>query len=129
MKRTTADKWFSEYIRLRYANGLGYVECFTCSKRGYWKEFDCGHYIKRQFTLTRFNEINCQVQCKYCNMYLQGNDAKFRANLVSLYGEDKILRLEAAKRRVNPMKEYELKAISDIYRNKVKEIKKEMVIG
>lgn len=126
MKRTTADKWFSEFIRMRYADYRGYVECFTCGKIGFWRHFDCGHYVKRQFQSLRFNEINCQVQCKYCNHYLQGNDAKFRANLINLYGEQKILHLECTKKTITKLTEYKLQAITDYYKEQVKELKKEV---
>ena len=62
MKIDKADKWFSIYIRLRDANNEGICSCITCGKMFLWKNVDCGHYVKRQFQGTRFNEKNSHAQ-------------------------------------------------------------------
>jgi hypothetical protein len=121
MKRNLADKYFSDYIRQRYAvNGL--VECFTCGKIGEWKYMDCGHYIKRQFQGLRYNEMNCQVQCKHCNYFLQGNDVQFRSRLIDYYGLPKVLALEASKKHVTKMSQWKLDLIAETYKQKLKEL-------
>ena len=124
MKTNLADKWFSRYIRLRASdNGIG--KCFTCGRIKEVKEMDCGHYIKRQYSATRYNEINCQVQCKHCNNFLQGNDAKFRENLVTLYGVEKVYLLESSKRHSKKMGKMEQDYIAELYKQKTAELVKE----
>jgi hypothetical protein len=123
MKTTEADKWFSIYIRLRDSDGeIG--QCVTCGKFGSVKYMDCGHYIKRQYA-ARFNEINCQLQCKKCNWSTQGNDVKFRAFLAEKYGNDAVLLLESTKHKSAKMGKFELQAIVDEYKPRVEALVKE----
>lgn len=59
-----ADKWFSLYIRLKYADWKGYVKCYTCGHTSHYKKgMQCGHFASRRFMNTRFDEENCRVQC------------------------------------------------------------------
>ena len=60
------DKAFSEYIRRRYANDKGLVYCYTCGKQDHWKNMDCGHFMKRGYFPTRWDELNCRCQCQFC---------------------------------------------------------------
>lgn len=81
------DKVFSKYIRTRNATGNGYVVCFTCGKKAKWNEMDCGHFVSRKKLPTRWNEQNCQNQCKLCNIFQNGNQYIFGVNLDKKYGE------------------------------------------
>ena len=38
------DKWFSLYIRLRYATAEGIAQCFTCGKIDHYKKLQCVTY-------------------------------------------------------------------------------------
>jgi len=120
MKTNKADKYFSQFIRLRAADENGIGQCITCGRIAEVKYMDCGHYIKRQFQATRYNEINNQCQCKHCNNFLQGNDAKFREYLVKTYGEDAVLLLESSKRQTVKRSKFELKALAEHYQLSVK---------
>ena len=75
------DKVFSIYIRKRYANHNGIVECYTCGKKDHWKTMQCGHFQSRKYYVTRWNENNCQVQCVKCNMFRGGEQYKFGLKL------------------------------------------------
>lgn len=119
MRRVSADVWFSRFIRLTYADEKGYCVCYTCGKRYFWKDIQCGHYIKRQYKTTRFNENNCRPQCVHCNYALQGNDIVFRKKLVNEIGENKVLFLEASKRNVGRFKKIELDYITKTYKEKL----------
>ena len=82
------DKWFSLFIRLREADDLGFVECFTCGVFKHYKcGMQCGHFQSRRYLPTRFDEINCQPQCVACNMFKSGEQFKFHINLDAKYGE------------------------------------------
>jgi len=45
--KSTADVWFSIYIRLRDAQYGGHVQCCTCGGVDFWKNMTCGHFQKR----------------------------------------------------------------------------------
>lgn len=122
-----ADRVFSQYIRLRNADKNGIVRCFTCGKPLKWRGHGgndgnaahCGHYIKRTKRSLRFNEINCQVQCLRCNNFLHGNDGVFRRNLVSKYGEEKILYLESQARKPTKRTAGDYEIIIQEYKSRV----------
>ena len=122
MKTTTADKYFSLFIRIRDAHD-GYIgRCSTCGRVGNIKKMDCGHYIKRQFSATRFSEENCHLQCKNCNNFLQGNDTKFKEYITAKHGEKTVLLLEASKRQSVKRSANDLKQLADYYKKKAIEL-------
>ena len=80
------DKVFSEYIRRRFAKDE-IAECFTCGKKDHWKKLQCGHFQSRKHYATRWDEINCQVQCSACNVFRYGEQFIFGQKLDAKYGE------------------------------------------
>ena len=48
-----ADKWFSEFIRLRDSDANGRVKCVTCSHTNHWRQLQNGHWITRGHDTTR----------------------------------------------------------------------------
>lgn len=119
MKTNKTDKWFSQYIRLKYADENGIVRCYTCDTPHHWKELDCGHYVKRQHQETRFNENNCRPQCRKCNWFMQGNDVEFRKRLIEEIGEQKVLLLESARRNTKKYTKFELDLLAKEYQKKI----------
>jgi len=79
------DKVFSIYIRRRYAKN-DIAECFTCGKKDNYKKLQCGHFQSRKHYSTRWDEINCQVQCAGCNVFKYGEQFIFGKNLDLEYG-------------------------------------------
>ena len=80
------DKVFSQFIRRRFAvNEIG--KCITCGKQAHWKELQAGHFMSRKHYSTRWDEINCQVQCAGCNVFKYGEQYKFSVNLDAKYGQ------------------------------------------
>lgn len=67
------DIVFSQYIRQKYANNDGRVNCYTCSWNGHWKQSECGHYIKRGHYGLRWDDRNARPQCHECNCEKNGN--------------------------------------------------------
>ena len=91
-----ADKWFSLYIRLKYADWRGYVKCYTCSHTAeYNKGMQCGHFASRRHLSTRFDEENCRVQCMACNVFKRGNMNIFAEKLIKEKGADFISEINA----------------------------------
>jgi len=79
------DAVFSQYIRLR--ESVNEVStCFTCGKEDHWKKLQNGHFMSRKHYSTRWDEINCQVQCAGCNVFKYGEQYKFSIELDQKYG-------------------------------------------
>ena len=87
------DSVFSQYIRLRESVNEVSI-CFTCGKEDHWKKLQNGHFMSRKHYSTRWDEINCQVQCAGCNVFKYGEQYKFSIELDQKYGSgtaDKML--------------------------------------
>lgn len=102
-KRSTANlklqaiKVFNAWIRKRDE----LAGCITC---GSFTEIQAGHYhAAGQNNHLRFNEDNVNSQCKRCNYYLRGAQAKYRMNLIHKIGVERVERLDqmAADRGVH----------------------------
>lgn len=119
------DKVFSEYIRLRDADDLGYCHCITCGKVYPWKQIHNGHFISRSEEATRYNEINCNSQCVSCNSIKQGQPHIYRRKLIEKYGKEAIEALEEIARIGGKFDIYQLQEMYNEYREKVKALKKE----
>ena len=92
------DAVFSQYIRLRDSNEHGIGRCITCGRFKFWKEADCGHYIKRQHYSTRWDEKNCSLQCKACNAFEQGANEKYKIAIDQKWGAGTSDLLEVKKK-------------------------------
>ena len=80
------DRVFSIFIRRRDATDeVG--KCITCGKMMTWKTMDCGHFIGRQHSATRWEEKNCAMQCKQCNGFEEGRKYIFAKRINEIYGE------------------------------------------
>lgn len=77
------DKVFSEFIRRKYSDHYGYVNCYTCGLKKHWKEIQNGHFVSRSCLATRYSEDNCRPQCVGCNVFGGGKIALFALKLDS----------------------------------------------
>ena len=107
---------FNKFIRLR-DNGLN---CMSCNKPP--KKANAGHYrsVGGNPEL-RFNELNCHLQCEYCNTYLHGNLINYRINLINKIGLDKVEKLEGQ----HEPKKYttdQIKGLKVMYNLKIKQL-------
>ncbi len=71
------DKAFSELVRLTHSDNGGWCKCVTCPTDGYWKGFDCGHFVDRDQLPTRWDLDNCRPQCQVCNRFKTGRRYEF----------------------------------------------------
>lgn len=127
IKRTTADKWFSLFIRLRDIKTGEYCACVTCNKMLHWKyDAECGHYATRGKPMTRFNEQNCHAQCHNCNGNNHGEQAKHGFAIDRMYGNGTAKMLidlsEVRGQKVHT--KVSLKEIATEYRLKAKSLAK-----
>lgn len=113
-----ADRVFSIYIRLRLAvNEI--ATCVTCGKKAHWLLMQNGHYIGRRKMATRWDEVNCNVQCPECNEELGGNLKAYRAYLVNLHGKEVIHELESLSSKIQKFTLVDIQKVIDKYNEKI----------
>jgi hypothetical protein len=122
------DTIFSEYIRRRDSDDRGFVKCISCGKILHWKDSDCGHYINRKHNSTRYDEMNCNAQCRSCNRFDEGNMQGYRKGLISKFGEKEVEMLEIKKFNACRLDRTEINILADVYRKKLKDLKQEKKI-
>ena len=81
-----ADRWFSWYVRLDFADMDGNCKCCTCGKVKPWKQMDNGHYVSRDRNATRYHFRNCAPQCRWCNSYKHGMKEEHARFIDAKYG-------------------------------------------
>jgi len=110
------DRHFSIFIRNRLAKN-NIVECFTCGSQDHWKNTDCGHFMSRKHYATRWDELNCQVQCKKCNIFRHGEQFQFGINLDKKYGEGTAEQLLNKSRGIVKLSNVDLTEMIEYYKN------------
>ncbi|OYY99539.1 MAG: hypothetical protein B7Y37_13695 [Sphingobacteriia bacterium 28-36-52] len=117
------DFVFSHYIRNKYADDKGFVECYTCSKKAPIAEMSNGHYTSRSNYGLRFMEDNCRVQCYACNSKHETDITPFK---IALEKEKQGITewLETQARQVYKPTREELKQLLAEYRYKLNDVKK-----
>ena len=116
------DKVFSAYIRLRDTMPSGFFTCISCGQIKPFEQGDCGHYVNRQHMSLRFSEMNCNMQCRKCNRFDEGNIMGYRQGLVKKYGEQRVVMLEAQKHETKKRSDFELEAMIKYYTAEVKRL-------
>ena len=116
------DSLFSQYIRLRNADHLGRVKCFTCGVEKHWKEQQAGHFQSRSHHSTRWDEVNVQVQCVKCNMYRQGEQYKFGLYLDQRFGDGTAEELEIRSKTIVKLNRTDYEEAIERYKQKIKEL-------
>jgi hypothetical protein len=119
------DKVFSLFIRMRASDENGYATCFTCGQVKKWKEGDAGHFISRGAYSTRWNETNVQFQDKKCNIFQSGQQYLFSVALNRLHGEGTADALYLMSRQTRKYGVGEIKAMIEIYKDKVERLKRD----
>lgn len=119
------DKVFSEYIRLRDANDLGFCKCVTCGEMWRWQMIHNGHYVDRRHIGTRYDERNCHSQCFNCNVGLRGNLSKYKRAIIRLYGVSVLEELESKRRSLEKWTIADYKEKIAYYKEEVKRLRKE----
>ncbi len=93
--RDKLDIVFSKYIRLRDSRNFGYFQfvCISCGEKKQYRQMDCGPFQSRRIMSTRWDEENCNGQCRHCNRFEQGNLLGYRDNLINKLGYKEYQRL------------------------------------
>lgn len=116
------DKIFSEFIRRRNADHLGFITCFTCGVKKHWKEQQAGHFQSRSHHSTRWDEVNVQVQCIKCNMFRQGEQYKFGLYLDERYGKGTAEELEQRAKTIVKINRVDYEEAITRYKQKIKDL-------
>mgnify|MGYP003655425620 FL=1 len=119
------DKWFSLYIRLRDADDLGFVKCYTSGRYYHYKSIHAGHFMSRKCLSTRWCEINVQPQSIADNLFGQGEQYKFGLNLDAEYGEGTAESLQIKSRQIQKFSRVDYEEKISYYKEAVKNLKKE----
>jgi Bacteriophage Lambda NinG protein len=125
--RDEAWKHFSIYIRTKYANDKGEVQCVTCKKwlrdwdyKGLilpgWKAAQAGHFIPGRRPSVLFDERNVHPQCGNCNVYLHGNLIAYYPFMQQTYGEEVIKELKQLHYTNKQFTTIELQELIDRYK-------------
>lgn len=120
-----ADKYFSRFIRLKYADENGYCICITSGKRFFWKDIHCGHFQSRRYMATRYDALNCAPQSAYDNTYKSGEQYKFSKWIDATHGAGTADYLEEKARQEVRLKSVDLEYIAEKYRELSKKIANE----
>lgn len=110
---------FNRFICVRDQN----EGCISC---GSFKDPQAGHYFPvKTHSALRFNEINTNRQCSYCNCWQNGAQIQYRIGLIKKVGEDKVKLLEMVGQIRKPHKwsKFELETLYKFYSDKLKELK------
>lgn len=109
----TLWRWFSKYVRLRdRLEGTTcltqYCICITCGTPHKWDSgyIDAGHFATRNKLATKFNEQNVNAQCKRCNKYGKGEQARHAVGIDEKYGKgtaEKLLALSSQHCKLDRM--------------------------
>ena len=112
------DTIFSQYIRLKNSVNEK-ATCFTCGKVDHWKKLQNGHFQSRKHYSTRWDEVNCQVQCAGCNVFKYGEQYKFSVNLDAKYGEGTAEDLSIKSQQIVKISNFELEEMIKKYKSLV----------
>ena len=114
------DYFFAKFIK----NRDNYT-CITCGR--YYpqggKKINVGHYVSRRVYRLRWNEINSNAQCSYCNHHLSGDIITYREKLIEKYGIEKVHIIEKMRHTKITYTMDELNKLLDEYIKKCEEIK------
>ena len=106
------DAIFSLYIRQKYADDSGNVECYTCGVVKPIKAIQNGHFWSRSHLSVRWDEDNCRCQCSGCNVFKHGNYIVYTTKLLNEIGEEEFDKLWQKKNLLfSPTKEWLIKQI------------------
>ena len=79
-------KIFSEYIRRKYADSDGFVECVCCGVKKHWKLIQASHIVPGRRLGILFEESGVFPCCIGCNVFKNGNYREFDAFIDRKFG-------------------------------------------
>lgn len=117
------DKVFSLWIRKRdsfESQGQLYFNCISCGKPKVFEQADCGHYYGRANMALRYDEKNCNAQCRSCNRFNEGNRQGYAIGLQEKYGKDVLDILQIKSLQITKWAAFEYETLIQYYKDKLK---------
>lgn len=119
---------FSKYIRtrdcIRTSGDPTHGFCYTCGAHKPFKELQAGHFIPGRRPTVLFDERQVKAQCYRCNVGLHGNWTEFLTKMNKEFGNKEVDKMIEESKQIKQFKVYELEAINERYRLKLKELLK-----
>jgi hypothetical protein len=78
----------SKFLRQKYADENGMVQCYTCPRKLHWKEMQMGHCFHGDRMDFELDDL--RPQCCQCNYYKSGQGTIFMFNLISEIGKERV---------------------------------------
>jgi 5-methylcytosine-specific restriction endonuclease McrA len=105
------DSVVSIHVRQSGADAAGIAECYTCGKLAHWKTLQCGHFVSRNNSATRYDPENLRIQCAGCNVWGRGRYDVYADKLMDELGVDRFRDLLKRGRSTHTFTVPELKAL------------------
>lgn len=116
---------FSKYIRLKYSNSSGFIQCYTCRTVKHWKQMQAGHGIGGRNNAVLFMEAVVRPQCVGCNMFGGGKYSVFTENLINEYGAVKYAEFVRESNKEKKMTVLDYQVLFESYRYLSKQLLEE----
>lgn len=116
------DHFFSVWIRLRWADDAGVIQCVTCGAQGHYKLFQCGHFVSRVYLATRWHEKNAAPQCPACNILRRGNMAEYSLWISKKYGPGIMQELIDLKNKTVKFHRSQLEGMIDDFKQRIADL-------
>lgn len=88
--KSLADRVFSEYCRLYYADSNWYVKCITSWVKMFWTKAQCWHFISRWVMKYRYDILNCYPQSYAENVMLSWNYKVYTLRMIDMLWKEKV---------------------------------------
>jgi len=89
-RKALADRVFSEYCRLYYADKYGYVYCITSGVKMHRTKAQCWHFISRWVMKYRYDILNCYPQSYRDNVELSWNYKVYTLVMIDMLGREQV---------------------------------------
>ena len=116
-----ADRYFSQYIRLRDSDHNSMAICITCGVQKHISEMDAGHFIDRSHQATRYDERNVNAQCRTCNRFQSGRQYEHGKAIDLKYGPGTAEQLLQDSRKITKTTQGEFEAKAEEYKQLAEE--------
>lgn len=123
--KTEKDKcWkkFSLWIRMKYADENGMVECVTCGVVKHFKEMQAGHFLSGRSNGILLDPRCVHPQCYSCNVCKHGNIENYYPFMLEKYGQEVIDELKILKGATFVRTASDYKELREQYEIRIREL-------
>ena len=118
------DALVSKWIRLEHMGKDGLIECSTCDTKTEYKYMQCGHFMSRRYSNTRYHPFNLAPQCRGCNMFAQGRQWLMGRWLDRRHGKGTAMDMYKLSRSKNRITQADLNAIQHDFEQRIEALNK-----